>query len=529
MEKDLIKQFNLPTYVKGKTYAEASKAIERKFEDRQDQAALETKEELLGRLAKAQEYTKMQEALAANSQEVPDMMDGQIPAGMEEFMPQTNQAFLGGMFGAEGLEAMKGADPTEAIGSMVGAGQQIFGNPNLDTSGQTAYDEQASKNSTLQGAIGGAGKAIKGALQGNPLDVVTGLATGIGSLIGGGKRQKQIEKANQRNYIGGAYAAGRESDFGYGGKMYGYGGKVNSYEDGGDPNDPYAQYRINTPFPTVGSDPANINASAYEASEMTDLSAVADYTAPGSFTPSVDMSGAGTGDYSVAGDRKTTAGKAVDWLGQNFGNIAQYASIVGNLTDKVERPTTARPTKITGRYAGNPIDMNYMTNQVKQATNEQGLASELSGGDLGAARNMATALKLQEARGVADAAYKAQVGERQDKQFGFQMDRQADQFNAMQDERYIERAARDQGAYETARANRRTALFEDIAKIGREEVDKKTIKQMFGYKWNGKYWSDNKGNRLSEKEVQDKAVQAIKEAQQKQAEQNMFGGYLKKK
>jgi hypothetical protein len=135
MEKDLINQFNLPPYIKGKTFADASKAIEKKFKDRNDLAAADTKNDLLTRLSKAQEYVKMQESLKANSQEVPDMMNGDIPEGMEEFTQ--NQARDGDIFnpiapvGEEAFgptsqmkgEGIAGMDFTGTAGNVLQAGQ----------------------------------------------------------------------------------------------------------------------------------------------------------------------------------------------------------------------------------------------------------------------------------------------------------------------------------------------------------------------------------------------------------------------
>ena len=43
----LIKQFNLPNYIKGKSFAEASKLIDKKFKDRKDSVSLKTKDFLL--------------------------------------------------------------------------------------------------------------------------------------------------------------------------------------------------------------------------------------------------------------------------------------------------------------------------------------------------------------------------------------------------------------------------------------------------------------------------------------------------
>ncbi len=98
LDKNLIKQFNLPGYVANKSVSEASKAIDNQFKDRQDKYAQETKKTLLDRLSQAQEHLKAQEqaqqqqinqSMQANSQQVPDMMEGQIPEGMEEYMEQS--------------------------------------------------------------------------------------------------------------------------------------------------------------------------------------------------------------------------------------------------------------------------------------------------------------------------------------------------------------------------------------------------------------------------------------------------------
>src|SRR5699024_7693323 len=91
IQGDIIDQFNLPKYINNKSFSEAAEAIEKKFEGKTDKASQDTKEELMERLMKAQEAVKMQqeqleESMRANSMEVPDMMGGQVPEGMEEFM-----------------------------------------------------------------------------------------------------------------------------------------------------------------------------------------------------------------------------------------------------------------------------------------------------------------------------------------------------------------------------------------------------------------------------------------------------------
>ena len=56
--KEITQKFNLPKYIHGKSFAEASKIIESKFKGRTDKEAMDTKEDLMSRLRDAQEYVK---------------------------------------------------------------------------------------------------------------------------------------------------------------------------------------------------------------------------------------------------------------------------------------------------------------------------------------------------------------------------------------------------------------------------------------------------------------------------------------
>lgn len=60
INEDLVKEMNLPNYIKGKSFANASKSINDKFKDRSDIHSESTKNELLKRLTDAQEYLKQQ-------------------------------------------------------------------------------------------------------------------------------------------------------------------------------------------------------------------------------------------------------------------------------------------------------------------------------------------------------------------------------------------------------------------------------------------------------------------------------------
>jgi len=102
---------------------------------------------------------------------------------------------------------------------------------------------------------------------------------------------------------------------------------------------------------------------------------------------------------------------------------------------------------------------------------------------------------------------------------------QKDQINAQLEGDYINRRAQDVGAFESTKSKLQRQIAEDAGAIGREEVDKKLVKEMFGYKWNGKYYIDKDG-----KVVPNNVVAAqVADAKQKEATNaSQYGGYLKK-
>ncbi len=227
MKSELIKEFNLPTYIKGKSFAEASKAIDKKFSERNDSAAMETKQELMGRLAKAQEYVKMQESLKANAGQVPDMMNGQVPEGFEDFAPQ-NQMFNGGRLPVETVSTLQPngvqmANPTDGIvagdtsgltapgveapASGPGAagvagmataaldfGTQMFGDTGVDSSGLAGRQE---KGNVAMGALGSAAKGAQAGMALGPWGAAAGAVIGgAAGIIGGSKANKEIREGN---------------------------------------------------------------------------------------------------------------------------------------------------------------------------------------------------------------------------------------------------------------------------------------------------------------------------------------------
>lgn len=112
---DIMSQFNLPKYLKGKSFSEASKCIADKFQDRntpEDQATLK---ELQGRLRSAQEFVKAKQESATQPQEpmhqMPDgtMMPGATHGEAVQEQPQQPQPEVDPAM----MEALQQAMPQE--------------------------------------------------------------------------------------------------------------------------------------------------------------------------------------------------------------------------------------------------------------------------------------------------------------------------------------------------------------------------------------------------------------------------------
>lgn len=95
INEDLVKQFNLPNSIKGKTFADASKIIDKPFKDKNSNPDKLTHKEHLDRLKQAQETLKAEEAqkqqaMMQNMQQMPDVSQNPVPEGMEEYAEGVN-------------------------------------------------------------------------------------------------------------------------------------------------------------------------------------------------------------------------------------------------------------------------------------------------------------------------------------------------------------------------------------------------------------------------------------------------------
>lgn len=492
MDKDIISQFGLPSYIKNsKTPADASKAIEKRFDGKNDKASLETKEELLSRLAKYQEYIKMKEGLASNAEQVPDQMNGEVPEGMGEYV---NQASLGL---EDEAAASVASDSTfnpmgiaDGLGDTFNLVNSAF-NSGVDTSGSQRIQK---KNGIAEGVSGLATGAKIGSA------IFPGIGTGIGGAIGAGlgflgagTHNKGASMANN-NYAAGISAENR-TDWKFGGNtnQYGGGGLFDKFQNS-IPRTDLNQY--------TNLLPENEDKGFYKKS----------------FTPP-NYSPISSKTPEFNGSLETNPWKrAKDYASNNIGNAMSFVPVLGGLLARknLQKPSTPLGARVDNTYNRNLFDQNSLLNQVNQ-NDVSGALSEASGGDLGALRRNILAGNLNKNKAISEANIQGSNVERDENRFAYQTGLQQNMFNARLDNDYQQRRAADLGAYNSAKSMLDKNIYEDFGNIGKEIVDKKLVRDMFGYTWDGKYWVDKKGNKHSQQDV---AVQIAAKKAEAEKEKN---------
>lgn len=475
IENNLIEMFNLPKYIGGKSFAEASKIIEKKFEDRTDQAASETLEELMGRLAEAQEYIKMQESLEANSQEVPDMMNGQIPEGFEDESMDPMGGIDMGMDPMQTMDRMGDMDPnmmgnmfelggtlnnpleyTSQIGDILG----LVGNNNVDIN-EDGY--ASGQDNTI-------GRALTGAKIGST--ILPGIGTGVGAVLGAGagiigaKRSKN--KAIDMN-VNKAYASNAQHS--------------NFYEDGGT-----LRKKVNNNYDLKGYGNTNLSNLELPSGQPSKLYS----PQPTSRSPLIN---------------RETIDRSVDWLGRNYGEVLATTPIAANLLTKNKRVNEPYGSRLEGRLSEDIFDERSITNQLP--ANSYRALAETTGGSLGALNNAQIASMANRDKALSNAYIQAEGINRQDRARVDASNLGIDQTNLQLDEQLRERKAQNEGAYQSAKSAQRAALFEDIGHLGRELSNKQLAPIIYGYTWDGRYVKDENGKNI-DMEFIDKFAKANK-------------------
>ena len=195
---DIIKKFKLPSYLKGKSFAQASKALDDRFKDRTDPESLQTLNEMQQRLQQAQEYVKSEQMKMSQpkSQEMmgEGMQDNSFGYGGYK-KTKSNKYELGGLMDLLGKSGNmdKGLGMISSVADMANT---AVGDSGIDTSGKTTAPDVNVTGAT----IGGAMKGAKAGMALGPVGAAGGaLLGGVSSLFGANKAKRDAEEARFNN------------------------------------------------------------------------------------------------------------------------------------------------------------------------------------------------------------------------------------------------------------------------------------------------------------------------------------------
>lgn len=565
LDKGLIKQFSLPGYVANKSVSDASKAIDDKFKDRSDKYAQETKKTLLDRLANAQEYLKQQEqasidktneSMQANSQQIPDQMNGQVPEGMEEYAEGANSNPQ-----EEQMEQMQGQQPMPASPIAAFGGYQqhryvdggTFSSMNtLDPNAGIGYSfkpQAMTSNSPLtspsiladgKGTTGtGTSTATTSVAPSVTTAGVVGAATGAFDLAktAFGKPAQDTSglapsaKVDKAGMIGGSAMKGAAAGAALGPIGAGVGALVGAAAGFlGAKKAREAAIENGNNFAINTNNKVSDNYAAYggmlDITKMSHGGGMNMYVNGGrpQITSVNEIDGIGINSSTGAADIKNFKGdysnlktpskiaditlmnraklgliNSKDYLNDNIGDIARLAPVAMNAYQlkNLEKPSGFQYQTLANRYKPQYVDEARMQSIVDQEGNNTMAAIGQMGGSEGATRNAILAMGLNKTKGLSDAYANAAAQNRAQNAAAQQFNLGVDSSNVATNNRAMDEMRADKGAYDTARSKYMSAIGTDIGDIGKEKNASDAAISMFGYTRKGKYVVDRNGNKVS--------------------------------
>lgn len=195
---------------------------------------------------------------------------------------------------------------------------------------------------------------------------------------------------------------------------------------------------------------------------------------------------------------------AVDWLGNNYGNIMRYAPVATNALQlaNLKRPGYQSLNRLNNRYQPQYVDersiSNIANNELNNVSNS--LVSSANGSQ-GALRANLLGASLNRGKTLSDAYINADAQNRQQDTIAQEFNTNIDRTNLQQANLELDINDRNSAAYENNKSKLLSQLGTDIGEIGKEEVYKKIARQMYGYTWDGIYWTKPDGTKVTNEEV----------------------------
>lgn len=502
--KELITKFKLPSYIIGKSFAEASNLINKKFEGRNDLISKNTKEELLTRLANAQEHVKSLENPEQTEQnqmflggysntEQGTMTNDQFTNNLttqynQNNIDQNSISSLGSigtsMFSKSNQNQNTGNQLGESSGGISAGGYAQMGTTALNLGTQAfgkpqEYDlnQEIPKvkvgNAALKGSAAGASAGAVAGPWGAAIGAVVG---GTAGYIGGAKQKKKADQAMQKQSL--MRASKYNNDFALGGPINDPSRLLEGTLDNTTlTNDLVNQYN-NQPFP---------NGQFKYTPELPTPNITTNWYNNNAPYMSLDRMNPKNNKLSKANLKPIG-----NFINENYGEALRYAPVLSNALQlsKLKKPSMEQLNRLDNRFKPEYADERSLQNIIgSEFNNTINSLTNATNGSQGSLRNNILAAGLNKTKAMSEAYSKIAENNRNMNIQGQQFNSNIDQINLSQDNMEKDINARNIGAYETNKSKLTADLATSIGQIGKEQVFKKYPKMMgLGYNWNGKYF-----------------------------------------
>lgn len=447
---DIMSQFNLPSYTKGKSFSEASALIAKKFEGRTSPEDMETLNELQGRLQQAQEFVKAKQEEASKPQggapqhQMPDgsMMPGESHGQMDPSMPPQEsqmqdpnaQAIQENMFKLGG--SMKAN--TYADGGKFGALSKFL----MDNEGIL---NKGVNSSNLNGL--NAQQYIQNDRLGNMPETFGGNYADRPSRTGITDYQNSQFKNELPDMYRGIDELSNTSNM-FTAQRPGFGGTYKT---------PYIA-------PGTSAEPEGMKGGEMSTPDMSGISSLGSGQSKTSTTTSTNTT---TSDSDVDTKRNSKFNPA---------GLLRYAAPLSTaqqlLTQK--KPEDVALSRINRKYDPQMVDERQLQNTVQNsAANSREALRNASGGSSASLSANLLASQLQTQKAQSGAYAQAAAENRNELRQKQQFDLGVDQVNMQQSNAETNMNLARKAGYETNRSRMMAQLGQDLSGIGQEELFKK--------------------------------------------------------
>ena len=556
-----MEMFNLPSYTKGKTFAEASRLINKKFKGQDDKDSQATLQELQGRLQQAQEYVKQQTEPAVTQAPSPDSSELPVstPAGAvaapaissdsASGSGAPNQFFFGG--DADGTAEMTNEQKAREGKKFKSSSASVAETGLMGEEGNALLEAQGKDPSTGEKVAGTAGTVADAASGiGGKAGGYAAAASGVISLgmdafgdtgvdTSGETLMDNKDKNKRGESIGGAAlkgaAIGTSILPGWGtaigavvGGAAGWIGSGrrkrdekeqqarwtarqskeinNRYAEGGDLDQPEDYSDI---FALKDNALRNNNSSAAHVIKAMNLRGGAKGIAK------VGSSGQEAMKANIAASNKKTTTSPTFVEGEeagapkskfNAGALLRYAPAAMNAYQfaKLEKPSDEQYGRINAKYEKDMVDEKSIQNVVGQdVANMRNKILASSGGSASGTRASLLASQLKGTKALSDAYMQAENINRGENRKAQDFNLNVAKTNLQQSNMETQAKAANEGAYKTQRSKLLAQLGNDLGAVGKEELLKK-YPEMMGMDY------DERGRYIAKLEAEKKKKKASK-------------------